>query len=175
MTAPEACRPGGNPMADEPSYLEYINWIAVVEWRAHEYLGAWLDSTLDPDVRETLRTVVPREGEHGMTFAKRVNELGYEVRALDDARFDDAAFDEKVEIARSARSDLEKMEAFGLYRFHVPDGPDIWDEVFTDHSIDIRTAELLGRYIAEERDSVRLFSDCYERLKARSDGLVPSE
>jgi hypothetical protein len=162
-------------MADEPSYLEYINWIAIVEWQAHEYLGAWLDSTSDPDVRETLRTVVPREGEHGMTFAKRVNELGYEVRKLDDERFGDAASDERLEIARSDRSDLEKMEAFGLYRFYVPDGPDIFDNVFTDHSIDIRTAELLGRYIAEERDSLRLISECYEKLKARAEGLVPAK
>ncbi|MBV9253806.1 MAG: hypothetical protein JO054_06220 [Actinobacteria bacterium] len=39
--------------------------------------------------------------------------------------------------------------------------------MFTDHSIDIRTGELLGRYIAEERDSGRILKSCYEALKAR--------
>ena len=37
--------------------------------------------------------------------------------------------------------------------------------MFADHSIDIRTGELLGRYIAEERDSARLLRRCYEQLR----------
>jgi hypothetical protein len=119
-------------------------------------------------VRDVLSTVVAREGEHGMTFAKRVNELGYEVRPVDDPRFE-----RRMEVARSDRSDLEKMEEFGLHRFYAPDGPDLFDDMFQDHSIDIRTAELLGRYIAEERDSVRRISECYESLKARAAAPAP--
>ena len=35
-----------------------------------------------------------------------------------------------------------------------------------DSSIDIQTGALLGRYIAEERDSGRLFQACYAQLCA---------
>ena len=38
--------------------------------------------------------------------------------------------------------------------------------MFDDQSLDIRTGELLGRYIAEERDSGRLLRSCYEQLQA---------
>ncbi len=38
--------------------------------------------------------------------------------------------------------------------------------MFEDTSIDIQTGELLGRYIAEERDSGRLLRACYEQLRA---------
>ncbi len=36
--------------------------------------------------------------------------------------------------------------------------------MFKDHSIDIRTGELLGRYIAEEHDTARLTMRCYDAL-----------
>ena len=57
------------------------------------------------------------------------------------------------------------MKALGLHRLDTGDEPDIFDGVFRNHSIDIRTGELLGRYIAEERDSGRLLRSCYEQLK----------
>ena len=60
------------------------------------------------------------------------------------------------------------MEAFGLGKLDTGDKPDIFDGFFKDHSIDIRTGELLGRYIAEERDSGRLLRACYEQLKAQA-------
>jgi hypothetical protein len=47
------------------------------------------------------------------------------------------------------------------------------DDIFKDRSIDIRTGELLGRYIAEEHDTGRLLRCCYEQLKART-GAPPS-
>ena len=47
----------------------------------------------------------------------------------------------------------------------------LFDGFFRDHTIDIATAELLGRYIAEERDTARLLRGCYEQLRAR----VPAE
>jgi hypothetical protein len=72
-----------------------------------------------------------------------------------------------MEIARSDKPDLEKLEALGVLRFHTEDEPDIFDNFFRDHSIDIRTGELLGRYIAEERDTLRLVQGCATRLEAR--------
>jgi rubrerythrin len=154
-------------MPAKPSYLGLLNAIALAECRAHAYLTVWAEKTPSADVRKVLLTVAAREGEHGMSFAKRINELGYEVRQKDDANA------EKVmAIASSDLSDLEKMQELKLHELDTGSAPDIFDDFFKDHSIDIRTGELLGRYIAEERDTARLLRSCYEQLQAasRSDG-----
>jgi rubrerythrin len=148
-------------VSDKPSYLGLLNAVSLAESRAHRYLTEWAAVTPSPDVRRVLLTVAAREGEHGMSFAKRVNELGYELRPKDDPDVEKA-----LDIVRSECSDLEKMEALGLQKLDTGDQPDIFDGFFRDHSIDIRTGELLGRYIAEERDSARLLRSCYEQLKA---------
>jgi len=150
-------------MSDKPSYLGLLNAIAVAEAQAHEYLTVWADKTPSPDVRRVLLTVAAREGEHGMSFAKRINELGYEVRCNDDS-----AREKAMELVQSDRSDLKKMEKLKLHTLDSGDKPDIFDGFFKDHSIDIRTGELLGRYIAEERDTARLLRSCYEQLVAAS-------
>ena len=150
-------------MSDKPSYLGLLNAIAVAESAACEYLTAWADTTPSPDVRNVLLTVAAREGEHGMSFAKRINELGYEVRCTDESNRDKA-----MELVRSDRSDLKKMEKLKLHTLDTGDKPDIFDGFFKDHSIDIRTGELLGRYIAEERDTARLLKSCYDQLVAAS-------
>ena len=71
-----------------------------------------------------------------------------------------------MELVKSDRSDLKKMEKLKLHMLDTGDKPDIFDGLFKDHSIDIRTGELLGRYIAEERDTARLLRSCYEQLVA---------
>jgi len=157
-------------MPDKPSYLGLLNAIAVAETRAHEYLTAWIAVTPSPDVAAVLRTVAAREGEHGMTFAKRLDELGFQVRWKDDP---EGA--KRLELAGASDcSDLEKMKALGLHRLDTGSKPDIFDKVFEDHSIDIRTGELLGRYIAEERDSARLLRACYEQLEANGSAATAS-
>jgi hypothetical protein len=98
-----------------------------------------------------------------MSFAKRINELGFAVREKEDPKFA-----KRLAIARSDRTDLEKMDKLGLGRLDTGSAPDIFDDIFKDHSIDIRTGELLGRYIAEERDTGRLLRCCYEQLRARA-------
>jgi rubrerythrin len=156
-------------MSDKPSYLGLLNAIAVAESTAHEYLQAWIAVTPSAEVGAVLRKVAAREGEHGMAFAKRIDELGYQVR-----RKDDPGRAKRLEIASSECSDLEKMKALGLNRLDSGDKPDIFDGFFADHSIDIRTGELLGRYIAEERDSARMLRACYELLK-KADKKKPAK
>ena len=146
-------------MSEQPTYLKLLRGIANAESDAHCYLTAWRDTTTDPDVRAVLTTVASREGEHGMSFAKRVVELGFEFE-----RTEHASLAEKMEVARSDRSDMEKAEYFGLTRAEETLG--FFDNVFKDHSIDIRTGELLGRYIAEEHDTARLAKCCYDALCA---------
>jgi rubrerythrin len=150
-------------MSDKPSYLGLLNAIALNESRAYDYLQAWIDVTPDPEVRKVLCTVAAREGEHGMTFAKRIDELGFEVRERDDQ-----GLEERVPIAASREiSDVEKFERFGLHELARVLA--YFDDAFKDHSIDIRTGELLGRYIAEEHDSCRLLRNCYDQLVARAE------
>jgi rubrerythrin len=151
-------------MSDKPSYLGLLNAIAVAEGRAHAYLTAWAETTKSDDVRAVLRKIAAREGEHAMTFGRRINELGYDVRPGDD---DDAA---AIALVTSDRSDLDKMETLKLQRLDRGDKPDIFDDFFKDHSIDIATGALLGRYIAEERDSARLFKQCHALLKQAESG-----
>ncbi len=131
-----------------PSFLGLLNAIAVAETEAECYLLGWADATDDPELAETLRYVAMREGEHGKAFAKRMLELGYEVRWPDSGRVE-----AKMAMACSSMSDVEKFAAFGVGR--KPGGPDVFDSMFEDKNIDPVTGGLLGRYIAEERDSGR--------------------
>ena len=165
-------------MADKPSYLGLLNRIAVGETRAGEYLSAWAETTTDPDVRAVLCKVAARETEHGAAFAKRINELGFEVRwgtVDEDAQ-------QRIELVRRTdRTDLEKMEALGFGQRYgsessMPDtdASDGFEALFRDRTIDIQTAELMGRYIGEERDTVRTLSACYGILCERSGASASS-
>jgi rubrerythrin len=158
-------------MSDKPSYLGLLNAVSCAETRAHQYLTAWAEVTTDPEVRAVLLKVAAREGEHGMSFAKRINELGFELQVTEDPHFE-----EQMAIATADCSDLEKAEALNLLRFCTADGePDVFDNFFRDHSIDIRTGELLGRYIAEERDTLRLFQACHAQLSAQCATSAPAD
>lgn len=157
-------------MSDKPSYLGLLNAVALAEASAHCYLTEWATVTKDPDVRRVLLTIAAREGEHAASFTKRINELGYELRQKPDE-----GLGEKLDIVRSDCTDLEKMEALGLQRLDSTDSADIFDDFFKDHSIDIRTGELLGRYIAEERDTGRLFRGCYGCLRDAADAQAAAK
>ena len=157
-------------MSEKPRYLGLLNAIAVAEGRAQTYLCVWAEVTPSDEVRHVLRTVAAREGEHASSFARRINELGYEVRTKDDT----GELEKTIALVRSNRSDLEKMKALKLHRLDSTDKPDIFDDFFKDHTIDIQTGALLGRYIAEERDSGRMLRRCYEQLKLHTDTSEPS-
>jgi len=155
-------------VSDKPSYLGLLNAISVAESEAHCYLNAWIETTPSPDVKAVLTTVCHREGEHGVAFAKRINELGYSVIPKENPKLAD-----QMEIARSNRTDLEKFEALGLGR-QTSDGPDVFAGMFSDTTIDITTGQLLGRYIAEERDSGRQLRQCYNLLKEAAESETPA-
>ena len=85
--------------------------------------------------------------------------------------------EELRKIALSNRSELSKIKALKYNK--APVSPDIFDGMFSDKTIDPVTGGLLGRYIAEERDTGRLLrSECQrlqdkekkakERLKAKT-------
>jgi len=155
-------------VSDKPSYLGLLNAISVAETDAFTYLNAWIETTPNPDVKAVLTTVCHREGEHGLAFAKRINELGYNLQPRENPKLA-----EQMELVRSSCSDLEKFEALGLGR-QTEDGPDIFAGMFNDTTIDITTGQLLGRYIAEERDSGRLLRHCYSLLKEAAECETPA-
>jgi rubrerythrin len=155
-------------VSEKPSYLGLLNAISVAESEAHCYLNAWVAVTPSEDVKAVISTVAHREGEHGLSFAKRINELGFSLIPRDNPKFA-----EQMAIASSDRTDLEKMELLGLGRQGSSDGPDIFAGMFADTTIDITTGQLLGRYIAEERDSGRLLASCYAQLKAACETPAP--
>src|SRR3954467_821113 len=124
-------------MSDKPSYLGLLNAVSNGESAAHEYLNCWISVTKNDDVRCVLQKVSAREGEHGLAFAKRINELGYNL-----IKKDDPDQKKRIKIASSDKSDLEKMEAFGLGRPDTGDKPDIFEKFFADKTIDPTTGAL---------------------------------
>ena len=145
----------------KPSYLGLLNAIAIGEGEAAEYLSGWADVTKDDDVRRALRTVIASEAEHSAAFTKRLDELGYAVLPKPNPNRA-----KRLRYARSAKSDLEKLEKFGFDR--DPSLPDIFDRMFNNHDIDVATGALLGRYISEERDTLRLLQGVYKKLRRRA-------
>ncbi len=149
-------------MSDKPSYLGLLNAIAVAETDACAYLTKWAEVTPRPDVRNVLHTIALREGEHGMAFEKRVDELGFGLLPRPDPKQA-----ERMAIAGStALSDREKFEALDLGRAPTNGTRDIFDGFFENKDLDPVTGGLLGRYVAEERDSGRKFAACYSLLCA---------
>ena len=147
-------------MPDKPSYLGLLNAIAVAETAAGEAIGEWADLASDKRLAKTLRLVAMREAEHGLAFAKRIMELGYEVRQPDH----DAGA-ELRKIIQSNRSDVAKLRALKFRK--GPGQTDVFDSMFSDKTIDPVTGGLLGRYIAEERDTGWKLKAEYDRLHAR--------
>jgi hypothetical protein len=146
-------------MSDKPSYLGLLNAVSVAESDAGTYLAAWAEVTPSEEVCAVISTVALRESEHGLAFAKRIDELGYSV-----IRQDDPKVAERVAIAGStALSDREKFELLGLGQ-RSNGGRDVFDSFFENKDLDPVTGALLGRYIAEERDSGRKLAACYAIL-----------
>ena len=153
-------------MSDEPSYLDLLNRISVGESEAEGLLDCWASTTPNPAVRQVLTTIALREGEHGKAFAKRICELGYSVTPTDTG---DSAGRMAIAASRDL-TDREKFEKLDVTSFFEADAPDVFTPMWADKSIDVQTGALLGRYIAEERDSVRMLEGCYNELCAAEQG-----
>ena len=151
-------------MTDRPSYLGLLNAIAVGEARGERLLAAWAERTADTDLAATLRLVALREREHAAAFAKRIVELGFEVRERPDADFE-----ARLACAEREGTDLERFER--LLGYGGADDPAAGlARLFDDETIDAQTGALLGRFIAEERDSGRRLRAHYDRLVAAAPG-----
>ena len=147
-------------MPNKPSYLGLLNAISNAETRAARYFNAWAALTQDPEVRFTVKLVAVREAEHGLAFEKRIMELGYTLLDRPDPKADEKlAF-----ISNPAIGDLERLDHLGYCQ---PRTEDPFGAFFEDKTIDIETGALLGRYVAEERDTIRRLTALADKLKAR--------
>jgi hypothetical protein len=149
-------------MSDKPSYLGLLNSIAVGEAGGEELFCAWASVTPSPDVKAVLEAVMLREGEHAKSFAKRINELGYSVIPKEDPGL-------PARVALVSRTDLTDCEKFEQLGFNgAPKGDtDIFSNFFSDVTMDVKTGELMGRYVAEERDTGRKLLSCYSVISAQ--------
>ena len=149
----------------EPTYLALLNSIAVNEAKGEVLLNAWADATPDEALAQALRFVAIREGEHHWAFAKRMCELGHTV--CEETAFQlFKDFDDLLAYISSDASDAEKIartDGGG-----DSGGKDIFTGFFNDTTIDPQTGALLGRYIAEERDSGRRLKAEYDRVCAQA-------
>ncbi len=151
--------PSSSKAKSKPSYLGLLNAIANGEARAGRYFGAWLKLTKDPAVRRVVEIVANREAEHGLAFEKRLIELGYSLLDRPDPKADEKmAF-----LSNPKKSDLEKLMFLG----YGEDREDPFGTFFDDHTIDPQTGALMGRYLAEERDTIRRLRALTDTLKGR--------
>ena len=152
-------------MTERPTYLPMLEAIANAERQGHEYYQAWYDHATDPDLKETMRIVATRELEHSLAFTKRIDELGFECQPAEILDFT-----KQTAIVISDRSDWEKFQALELTDLAVKildPKNDPFRRLFNDLTIDVQTGALLGRYIAEERDSARMLAACATAMVAK--------
>ena len=143
----------------KPSYLGLLNAIANGETQAGRYFSAWLKVARDPAVREVVQLVAIREAEHGLAFEKRIVELGYSLIEKPNPEADR----KQAYLADAKKSDLDKL----LFLGYGEKRDDPFGKFFDDHTIDPQTGALMGRYLAEERDTLRRLYALAAALKAK--------
>jgi hypothetical protein len=155
----------GEEVSEQPTYLGPLNLLSLAETTAAEWFTAWAGVTSHSEVRSLLEVVAEREAEHGRAFAKRISDLGFELTRPDAETV--ATNQRFLDIACSEQSDLQKFEAFGFTTAGHPDQSDVYDGLLDkDRTVDPETGALLGRYVAEDRDSGRMVRAQYERMTA---------
>jgi len=146
-------------MSDKPTYLGLLNAIAVGENRGFELLDAWSKATDNKELKSVLNVIAIREREHAAAFTKRICELGFGVREMPRKKFK-----VQLKLAHSNLSDKKKFKQI-LRISRTSSTSDPFSKMFEDTTIDPQTGALLGRYIAEERDSGRRLRTAYDLLK----------
>ncbi|MFK7913812.1 MAG: hypothetical protein AB8B93_07845 [Pseudomonadales bacterium] len=155
-------------MPAKPTYIGLLNAIANGERGGHALFTAWSGATSNKRLKKTLDKVAVREMEHSWAFTKRLSELGFDLRPSSDkaAR---KALAKQVALLKSSASDARKFASFGISAKNKKAAkaadktkPDQLMMILSDQSIDPTTAALMGRFIAEERDTGRLLRKAFK-------------
>ena len=153
-------------MAKKPSYVGLLNTIANAERGGYELFKAWSDSTKDEQLKPTLDMVAVREMEHSWAFEKRLTELGFALQIKTNK-----ALSKQVRYFKSSASDNDKFAALGVGTENTknsdPEEVDNLLQILSDKTIDPLTGELMGRFIAEERDSGRQLQKAFRSMLSR--------
>ena len=153
-------------MAKKPSYVGLLNTIANAERGGYELFKAWSDSTKDELLKPTLDMVAVREMEHSWAFEKRLTELGFALQVKKSK-----ALSKQVRYFKSSASDNDKFAALGVSTENTkssdPEEVDNLLQILSDKTIDPLTGELMGRFIAEERDSERQLQKAFRSMLSR--------
>ena len=147
-------------MKTKPSYLGLLNAISNGETQAGRYFSAWLKVVRDPEARPVVQLVAIREAEHGLAFEKRIVELGYSLIEKPNPEADK----KQAYLSDPKKSDLDKL----LFLGYGKKRDDPFGKFFDDHTIDPQTGALMGRYLAEERDTIRRLYALTESLKGKA-------
>ena len=153
-------------MSEKPSYLGLLNAIAVGERGGEELFEAWACG--DAERRRPRRAADgrPARGRARLAFAKRINELGYSVHPQGGPEAGRPRRPRRAHRPRPiARSSSGSASA------SAPGDTDIFGKFFDDMTMDVQTGALMGRYVAEERDTGRQLRACY----AQSAGRAPAQ
>ncbi len=136
-----------------------LNAFAVAGRRGALVLSAWRDTTAEDRLVAVLTLASARHRAHGAAFAKRLSELGQQPLETPCAELDRA-----LAMAASAASDLDKFECLLEFSRDVVRVHDPLAHLFDDPAVDPATGALLGRFIAETRDSEQRLRQEYGRL-----------
>jgi rubrerythrin len=182
-------------MATKPTYVGLLNAIANGERGGHQLFSSWSAATKNKELKKTLDVIAIREMEHSWAFEKRLSELGFDLRPPADES-GRQALAKQVELLSSKASETEKFASFGLVkqskakdaqkaekksakksdkksakkadRKSADDEPDKLLKILADPNIDPTTGALMGRFIAEERDTGRLLRRAFKACQQRS-------
>jgi mannose-6-phosphate isomerase-like protein (cupin superfamily) len=147
---------------DTPAYYDLLSKIAAGECQGARAFNAWAAATPNPDFAKVLKTVAIREAEHSAAFEKRLCELGHAVDFSDV----DPKTEVNLEFLSSDASDLDKIKRIG---FDDLGDKDTLSALLRDRSIDPITGALMGRFIAEERDTARMVNACCQQMSSDSE------
>lgn len=158
-----------DPVPGEPTYFQALRTIAKREGATEKWILKWSETTSDEKLSGMLRWIAVREGEHSIIFRKRVQELTGEL--IPESGGNDGRVSDAMEIVSSSDlTDKEKFERMGIGNPKDPNGPRTDTahasphNIFDKKDIDPVTGELLGRYIAEERDTGKHLGAYYAAL-----------
>lgn len=153
-------------MTDGPSFIPLLVAIARGQARGALLLETWARNTSDVELAAVLERIADRERHHAAAFRDRLDTLG---SALSEP--EDPHFTARLACARNGDSDRNRFETLiGSRPGQSADAPDGLERLLQDSRIDPETGALLGRFIAEERDSQRQLHTQYLRiLEAEND------
>ena len=153
-------------LKERTGYLDLLSKISAGETASAKAFKCWTETTDIPELAKVLTVITLREAEHSASFEKRLCELGHSVDFDDVDEFACELFG----FLGSDASDLDKLQ-----RFHDLGDTNPFTDIFADRNIDPVSGALLGRYVAEEHDSIRLLQKCYGELcGAEMNGAAPT-